>query len=177
MAGLRAFLPLGLAGVFGLLGAFGLPRPFDALTEPLVLVIVFALALVEGALDKFPALGGVFGVITVPLRILSGAVLFAATSGAGLDVSAAPELVAGGAIAGVVSVLAAVLRPSSSASAAGVSASFLSAFEDVVALVGAVIAIFVPLISLFLVAFVLFFFYRVRKRRGRKFEGLRILGD
>jgi len=33
---------------------------------------------------------------------------------------------------------------------------------------------FVPLV---LVAFVLFFFYRVRKRRGRKYEGLRILGD
>jgi hypothetical protein len=27
------------------------------------------------------------------------------------------------------------------------------------------------------VAFMLFFYYRVRKRRGRKYGGLRILGD
>jgi hypothetical protein len=32
-------------------------------------------------------------------------------------------------------------------------------------------------VSVLLVAFLLFFYYRVRRRRGRKFGGLRILGD
>jgi uncharacterized membrane protein len=46
-----------------------------------------------------------------------------------------------------------------------------------VAVVGGILAILVPLVSLLLVAFLLFFFYRLRRRRGRKYGGLRILGD
>jgi hypothetical protein len=92
-------------------------------------------------------------------------------------VDAIPELVAGGAIAGTVAVLKAVLRPSANVASAGVSAPFLSTFEDVVAVVGGILAFVVPLLPLLLVACLLFFFYRVRRRRGRKFGGLRILGD
>jgi hypothetical protein len=55
--------------------------------------------------------------------------------------------------------------------------SFLSLVEDAVALLGGVLAVFVPLVPLVLVAFLLFFFFRVRRRRGRKYGGLRILGD
>jgi membrane protein implicated in regulation of membrane protease activity len=75
------------------------------------------------------------------------------------------------------------LRPSSKTQAAGVSTAFLSALEDGVALVGCVLALLVPwlplatLLPVVLVAFLLFFYYRVRRRRGRKFGGLRILGD
>ena len=58
-----------------------------------------------------------------------------------------------------------------------VSVSFLSLFEDVVALVGSVVAVFVPLVPLLLVAFLLFFLFRVRRRRGRQYAGLRILRD
>ena len=59
----------------------------------------------------------------------------------------------------------------------GLSAPFLSTFEDVVAVLGSILAVLVPLVPLLLVTFLLFFFYRVSKRRGRKYGGLRILGD
>jgi hypothetical protein len=39
------------------------------------------------------------------------------------------------------------------------------------------VAVLVPVVALFLVAFLLFFYYRVRRRRGKKYGGLRILGD
>ncbi len=84
---------------------------------------------------------------------------------------------AGAAIAGAVAVAKVVLRPSAKVASAGVSTSFMSIIEDVVALVGGVVGLFLPLAPLLLVAFVLFFYYRVRRRRGRKFGGLRILGD
>jgi Fe2+ transport system protein B len=74
-------------------------------------------------------------------------------------------------------VLKAVLRPSANVASAGVSSPFLSAVEDVVAVVGGVVAVLVPLVPIVFVAFLLFFFYRIRRRRGRKFGGLRILGD
>lgn len=177
VAGLRAYLPLALVGLFARVGLFDLPEAFSFLNDWVVVGALFALALVESVLDKVPALDTAVDVVQTPVRVVAGAVLFSAALEAGLDPAAIPELAAGGGIAGVVAVLKAVLRPPANVSTAGVSAPFLSGIEDVVALAGGVIAVLVPLISLALVAFLLFVFYRIRKRRGKKFGGLRILGD
>ena len=177
IAGLRAYLPLALVGLFARLGLFDLPVALGFLDNWLVVGTLLALALVEGVLDKIPALDTAVDVVQTPVRILAGAVLFSAALEAGLDPAAIPELAAGGGIAGVVAGLKAFLRPPANVSTAGVSAPFLSGMEDVVALVGGIIAILVPLVSLALVAFLLFVFYRIRKRRGKKYGGLRILGD
>jgi hypothetical protein len=177
VAGVRAYLPLALAGMFARLELFEFPAPFDFLNNWLVIGALLVLAVVEGALDKVPALDTVLYIVQTPVRIVAGALLFSAALEAGLNVEAIPELAAGGGIAGTVAVLKAILRPPANVASAGVSAPFLSAFEDVVAVVGGILAILVPLVPLLLVAFLLFFFYRVRRRRGRKYGGLRILGD
>ena len=177
VAGIRAYLPLLLVGLFARLGLFTLPPPFNLLDDWLVIGVLFVLALLESGLDKIPALDPVLDFVQTPVRIIAGAILFAAVLQEGIGVGAIPELVLGGSIAGVVAVLKAVLRPPADVESAGVSTSFLSLLEDVVALLGGVIAVFVPFLSLALVAFLLFFFFRVRRRRGRKYGGLRILGD
>jgi Domain of unknown function (DUF4126) len=178
VAGVRAFLPLVLVGLFARLGLFALPAPFDLLDDWVVIGALAVLALLESGLDKVPALDSVLGYVQTPLRIVAGAVLFAAAFlQEGIDVGAIPELAAGGVIAGLVSVLKAILRPAANAASAGVSVPFLSLVEDAVALLGAIIAVLVPLVPLALVAFLLLFFFRVRRRRGRKYGGLRILGD
>jgi len=177
VAGVRAYLPLALVGIFARLGLFELPAPFEVLGNGLVIAALLALAFVESGLDKIPALDTILDVVQTPIRIVAGAVLFSAALEAGLDVGAIPELAAGGGIAGTVAVLKALLRPPANAASAGVSAPFLSTFEDVVAVVGGVLAVLVPLVSLLLVTFLLIFFYRIRKRRSRKYGGLRILGD
>lgn len=177
VAGVRAYLPLALVGLFARLGLFEIPAPFNLLDDWLVIGALLALALVESVLDKVPALDSILDIIQTPIRVVAGAILFSAALQAGLNVEAIPELAAGGGIAGVVAVLKAVLRPSANVASAGVSAPFLSTIEDIVAVVGGVIAVLVPLVSLLLVAFLLFFFYRIRKRRGRRYGGLRILGD
>jgi hypothetical protein len=178
VAGVRAFLPLVLVGLFARLGLFALPAPFDLLDDWAVIGALAVLALLESGLDKVPALDSVLGYVQTPLRIVAGAVLFAAAFlQEGIDVGAIPELAAGGVIAGLVSVLKAILRPAANVASAGVSVPFLSLVEDAVALLGAIIAVLVPLVPLALVAFLLLFFFRVRRRRGRKYGGLRILGD
>lgn len=177
IAGVRAYLPLALVGLFAALGLFALPAPFDLLGDWLVIGALLVLAILETVLDKIPALDPVLDYVQTPVRIVAGAVLFSTALYAGLNVDAIPALAAGGVIAGVVAVLKVVLRPSARAPAAGVSASFLSLFEDMVAFFGGVVAVLVPLVPLALVAFLLFFLFRVRKRRGRKYEGLRILRD
>ena len=177
IAGLRAYLPLALVGLFARLGLFTLPAPFGFLDNWAVIAALVVLALLETGLDKVSSFDSILNIVQTPLRILAGAVLFAVALQEGLDAGAIPELVAGGVIAGVVAIAKYLLRPSTDASTAGVSTPFLSVFEDAVALVGGIIAVLVPLVPLALVAFLLYFFFRIRRRRGKKFGGLRILGD
>ena len=177
IAGVRAFLPLVLVGLFARLGLFALPAPLGLLDDWLVIGVFAVLALLESGLDKVPSLDPVLDYVQTPVRIAAGAILFAVALQEGIDVGAVPELAAGGVIAGLVSILKTILRPAANVASAGVSTSFLSLMEDVVALLGSVIAVLVALVPLALVALLLFFFFRVRRRRGRKYGGLRILGD
>jgi hypothetical protein len=179
VAGLRAFLPLALFALFAQLG-FIVPPDILGLQSSWAVVGIFAaLAVLEIVLDKVRALDPAFGYVMIPFKIAAGAALFATmlSPGAVLEAAAAPEIVAGAGIAALVAVLAVTLRPSAGTGTAGVSTTFLSAIQDAVALVGGILALFVPYVSVLLVAFLLFFFNRIRKRRGRKFGGLRILGD
>ena len=179
VAGLRAFLPLALFGLFARLG-FVVPPDILGLSTGWTVVGVFAaLAVVEIALDKVRALDPRFGYAMIPFKLAAGAALFATmlSPGAVLEPAAAPGLVAGAGVAALVGVLAVILRPGAGTGAAGVSTAFLSAIQDAVALVGGVLSFFLPYVPVLLVLFLLFFFNRIRMRRGRKFGGLRILGD
>jgi hypothetical protein len=180
VAGVRAFTPLALAALFAALGLLALPLPYVDVGGDgwwLVFGALAGLAVVEIALDKLAVLDRAFNYAMVPVRVLAGAMLFTAVLGFDLDAGSLPWLAAGGVIAALVAVLKVVLRPTAKTASAGVSPAFLSFFEDVVALVGGALGFFVPLVPLALVAFLLYFYFRVRRRRGRKYGGLRILGD
>jgi hypothetical protein len=175
VAGVRAFVPLALFSLFARLGYIAEPDILGLQIGWTVVLALSALAVVELTLDKVQALDPAFGYVMIPIRMVAGAVLFAAVyeSGALFDAVA----VAGGAIAGLVAGLKVILRPASMSSSAGVSTAFLSAMEDFVAVFGGVVGLFLPFLPLLFVGFLLFFFNRIRKRRGRKYGGLRILGD
>jgi len=175
IAGVRAFVPLALLALFARLGFVVTPEVLGLRIAWTLVLVLSALAALEIVLDKVRALDPAFGYVMVPIRTVAGAVLFATMYGALLD--AVPALVAGGAVAALVAVLEVALRPSPGGSSAGVSTAFLSAMEDVVAVLGGVVGFFVPFLPLLFVGFLLFFFNRIRKRRGRKYGGLRILGD
>ena len=179
VAGVRAFVPLALFALFARLGFIVPPDILGLQSGWGVVGVLGALAVLELLLDKVGPMDPAFGYVMIPLRIAAGAALFETMyePGALLAFSAAPGLVAGGGIAAIVAVLTVILRPSSRTSAAGVSTAFLSGTEDVVAVVGGAVGLFVPFLPLLLVGFLLFFFNRIRKRRGRKYGGLRILGD
>jgi len=179
VAGVRAFLPLALFALFAQLGLVVPPDILGLQSGWTVVLTLSALAVVEIVLDKVRALEPAFGYVMIPIMMVSGAALFATVyePGALLDAGAAPGLVVGAGVAALVAVLRVTLRPSSRVSSAGVSTVFLSGMEDVVAIIGGAVGLFVPIVPLLLVGFLLFFFNRIRKRRGRKFGGLRILGD
>lgn len=179
IAGVRAFVPLALYALFAQLGFIVPPDILGLQTGWGVVGVLVALAVLEILLDKVRSLDPAFGYVMIPFRIVAGAALFETMyePGALLEAGALPGLVAGAGIAAVVAVLKVVLRPSSRTSSAGVSTAFLSGIEDVVAVVGGGVGLFVPFLPVVFVGYLLFFFNRIRKRRGRKYGGLRILGD
>jgi hypothetical protein len=181
VAGVRTFLPLALAALFAALGLFEPPSSFVDVGSDgwwwSVFGALAALSVLEIVLDKVRAVERALNIAMVPVRAVSGALLFTAALGFDLDTGSAPWLIAGATIAGAVAVAKVLLRPLAKRASAGVSVAFLSFFEDVVGLVGGAVGFFVPYLPLLLVAFLLFFYYRVRRRRGRKYRGLRILGD
>lgn len=174
-------MPLALVALFAALGLFEPPSPYvDVGGEGWwwsAFGVLAGLAVVESVLDKLPALDRAFNYTMVPVRAFAGAMLFTAALGFDLDTGSLAWLAVGGLIAGGVAVAKVLLRPPAKTASAGVSAAFLSFFEDAVGLVGGAVGFFVPYLPLLLVAFLLFFYYRVRRRRGRKFGGLRILSD
>jgi Domain of unknown function (DUF4126) len=181
VAGVRAFLPLALYTLFAALGLLEPPSPYvDAGSDGWwwsAFGVLAGLAIVEIVMDKIPALDRLFNYTMVPVRAFAGALLFAAGLGVDQGMGALPWLAVGAIIAGVVAVTKVLLRPPAKAASAGVSTAFLSFLEDTVGLVGGALALAVPYLPLVFVAFLLYFFYRVRRRRGRKYGGLRILGD
>lgn len=179
VAGVRAFVPLALYVLFAELG-FIVPPDLLGLPADWTLLGVFSgLAVVEVVLEKVRALDPGFGYAMVLVRALAGAALFETMYQPGSlpGGGAVPGLVIGGGIAALVAVLKVLSRPVSDGGSAGVSTTFLSAIEDVVAILGGIIGLFLPYLPLVLVGFLLFFFNRIRRRRGRKYGGLRILGD
>ncbi len=180
VAGVRAFLPMMLAALlaaFGPFAGFGFVSSYLGVGELILTAILGALAAVEIVLDKLRAVERTFNYTMVPVRAVSGALLFTAAVGPLSGAGPVPWLIAGAVVAGVVATFKVVLRPSAGEASSGVSTSFLSLIEDAVGLVGGTLALFVPLVSAALAAFLLFFYARIRRRRGRKFGGLRILGD
>ena len=174
VAGVRAFVPLALLGLFARLGLIVDSDMLGMQIGWTLVLVLSALAALEIVLDKVRALDPAFRYVMIPFRMVAGAILFATMYGALPD---AAGLVAGGGIAALIAVLEVMSRPSSRTSSAGVSTGFLSGIEDVVAVLSGIIGLFVPYLPLLFVGFLLFFFNRIRKRRGRKYGGLRILGD
>lgn len=177
VAGVRAFLPVALFLAFYYLTGADIPTTLSGFPIWIEIGVLLVPAVLESALDKVKSIERALNVVLTPVRALAGALLFGTASGAGVGAEAIPWLVAGGLVAGAVSVLKIFLRPPARAGSSGVSHPFLSAFEDAVALVGGAVGLLVPFLPAAFVAFLLFFFYRLRRRRGRKYGGLRILGD
>ena len=99
VAGVRAYLPLALVGLFARLGLFELPRPFGLLDDWVVVGALLALALVESGLDKVPALDSLWDAVHTLIRIPAGAALAAATLGGDGAVWATIAALLGGSLA------------------------------------------------------------------------------
>jgi hypothetical protein len=166
-AGLRAWLPLLLAGGLARLGVLDLGPSFAFLGSNEALVLFGAATLIELVGDKVPAVDHALDVIGTPLRPAAGALLAASVLGTVSDPLTA--LVLGTAV-GAPSALVphaakSALRTVSTTLTGGFANPVISFLEDAIAVVTFILAILVPVLVVVLLAITLFVALRLYRRR------------
>ena len=173
-AGLRAWLPLLLAGGFARLGVLDLGDSFAFLSSDKALLLFGVATIIEIVGDKVPAVDHALDVIGTPLRPAAGALLAASVLGTVLDPLTALAL---GTAVGAPSALIphaakSALRTVSTTLTGGLANPFLSILEDAIALLTFVLAVLVPVLVVLLLAVTLFIALRLLRRRARSAEVL-----
>ncbi|MCG6922202.1 MAG: DUF4126 domain-containing protein [Acidobacteria bacterium] len=166
-AGLRAWLPLLLAGGLARLGLLDLGPTFGFLASNKALVLFGVATVIELAGDKVPAVDHALDVIGTPLRPAAGALLAASVLGTVSDPLTAIVL---GTAVGVPSSLVphaakSALRTVSTALTGGLANPVLSFLEDAVSLVTFVLAILMPVLVVVLLALTFYIALRLLRRR------------
>lgn len=177
LSGIRAFLPVAFLALYSRLEFASAPTlagtPFEFLEKTWVLAVLFALAVIELAVDKMPALAQTYDAVMRPLKILFGGVVFAAVMAPDGWIAMTVCGILGLVIAGLAEHVRRSMRPDATADTGPVV--LMSIYEDVVVLIGTLVFVLVPVIGALLACFLFLLVYRLRKRRARKHAGLRIL--
>jgi len=169
--GLRTFLPLLAAGLLARAGYVTMGPSFEWM-ESTPALIVFGSALVfEVLADKVPGLDHALHAVESFVKPLA-ATLLAASLLTDLDPLLAMTLglIGGGAIAGTVHAVRGAARLVSTGTTLGIGNPFLSVLDDVVAMVGVVLAIVVPILAAIVVLVLVVMAVRLFLRRRSKPE-------
>jgi len=152
-AGLNAYIPLlALALADRATERVTLHAPYDMLSSNIGIAVLVVLLTIEVAVDKIPGIDHVNDIIQSFVRPAAGAIAaLAATTGV-VSISPAVMLLLGLVMAGSVNAVKATTRPAVTVGTAGVLNPFVSMAEDAVAIVASIIAIFVPLLVILVLA-------------------------
>jgi len=166
-AGLRAWLPLLLAGVLARTGVLDLGPSFAFLSSNKALVLFGVATAIELVGDKIPAVDHALDVIGTPLRPAAGALLAASVLGTVSDPLTAVVLgtAVGAPSALVPHALKTALRTASTTLTGGLANPVISLIEDAISVVLFVLAVLVPLLVIGLLAFAVYFSLRLVRRR------------
>ena len=147
-AGLRAWLPLLLAGGLARLGVLDLGASFQFLASDRALVLFGVATAIEIVGDKIPAVDHALDVIGTPLRLGAGALLAASVLGTVTDPLTSVVLGAtvGAPSAFVPHAAKSVLRVASTTVTGGLANPLLSFLEDAISIVTFILAVLVPLL-------------------------------
>lgn len=167
-AGLNAYLPLLIVALTArLTNLVQLNEPWNVLTSWWVIGVLAVLLLIEMTVDKIPAVDTLNDIIQTAGRPAAGAILFAANSGVVGELHPVFALIAGLLLAGGVHAAKTAVRPAVTATTAGTGNWAVSILEDVLALIGTILAILMPILVVLVVVFlgIAFIWWRSRRRR------------
>ncbi len=181
-AGLNAFIPLVMVGIFArFTDVMELPDQLMWLQSWPAIIIGLILLAAEIVLDKIPGVDTVNDLIQTAVRPLVGGVIFAASAAAaefdGHVFWTENPLIAGivgAVIAGIVHVSKTASRPTINASTGGTGAPLASFAEDAIAVGLSFLAIFIPALVVVVFIVLIAALYRIvsNGRRRRKHKGL-----
>ena len=177
LTGMRAFLPVGFLALYSRLEFASAPildgTPFAFLEKTWVIAIFLALAVIELAVDKMPALTQTRDQVMQPIKIVLGGLVFAAAMAPDDWIAMTVSGVLGLVIAGLADRARRSMRPDAGAGAGPII--LMSIYEDLAVLIGTLLFVLVPLVGALLAFFLFLITYRLQRRRKRKHKGLRIL--
>ncbi|MDR5779849.1 DUF4126 domain-containing protein [Caballeronia sp. LZ065] len=150
-SGLRLYLTVFIAGMFQRMGLVHLPDSLAILSSPWVIGAAAVLTVVEFLADKIPAVDSLWDAVHTFIRIPAGAVLAAGALGHADPAMLTIAALAGGTLAGASHFAKAGTRALINLSPEPVSNWAASTTEDVGALAGITLALFVPLLFLVMV--------------------------
>lgn len=166
-AGLNAYVPLLILALADRLSsAITLARPYDFLSSTWGIAVIVLLLTVEVIVDKVPGLDHANDLVQSAVRPAVGAVLTIATTAGNGAVNPVVALLLGLVVGGSVHAAKAVTRPAITLGTGGLGNPLLSLAEDAVAAFAAVVAIFLPFLSLgVLILFGAFVLWAIRRAR------------
>jgi hypothetical protein len=172
-AGLNAYIPL---LVVALLAKYTqlihLDAPWDTLTSPWIIGILFVLLLIEFFVDKIPVVHHLNDVIQTLIRPAAGAIVFAASTNVITNLHPILALALGLLVAGSVhATKSVVVRPTVALATAGTGNIPVSMAEDVASTAVSVISVVSPLLVFFILVAVLFwviYFFFLREKPKKK---------
>ncbi len=168
-SGLNAYLPLLVVALTArYTNLITLNKPWDILTNPWVIGVLSVLLLIELTVDKIPAVDTLNDIIQTVGRPVAGAIVFAASSGTFGELNPVLAFIAGLVLAGSVHAAKSTARPLVTATTGGLGNWFVSAVEDIVSLITAVLSVLMPLLVMAgIVGVMIFIAWRWSARRGR----------
>ena len=154
-SGLNASLPLLIVSLLARVGLIHLASPYDALASDVAFYGLIALAVVEFAVDKVPALDTIGHAVMLPVAAASGAILFASQTETITDMNPGlaviVSLLAGAGVSSTVHVARAAVRPVANVVLMGPPLSFL---EDTASTALTLAASLAPILVPFLLALI-----------------------
>ena len=178
-SGINLYATVAVLGLLQKFGATKLPGGLDVMDSWWIIGVAGFLYLIEFFADKIPYVDSVWDVVHTFVRVPAGAIVaYAATNEMDASVGVIATLL-GGSLAFSSHGTKAALRAGANLSPEPVSNWVLSIVEDVIAFVGATLAVFAPiLIAVVLLVFAIFFVWFAPKvfRAVRKlFNGIRAI--
>ncbi len=163
-SGINLYATITILGILQKFGATHLPGGLDALDNWWIIGVAGFLYLIEFFADKIPYVDSVWDVIHTFIRVPAGAVVaYAATNQMDAGVSIIAGLLGGGLALSSHGTKAA-LRATANVSPEPISNWALSFIEDGIAIIGAFLAVFAPvLIAIVLIIFLVFFVWFMPK--------------
>lgn len=171
--GLRAFLPLLVAGIAARAGYVDLGSSFEWMASTPALVVFGSAVAFEVLADKVPVLDHALHAVEAFVKPAAATIL-AASLFTNLDPVLAMTLglIGGGSIAGLVHAIRGTTRLASTAATGGLANPFLSLLDDALATVGTFLAFVVPILAALAVIAALaalgVWLSRGRRRRSRE---------